>query len=254
MTTAVSKFASAFRAAQPKPLLTEVQCLDLGFADVAIALGTFAGSSGVLWFGESGLISFPSALALHLAVLIIPGTFLVHRMRAGGELTVPVLLTVATAVSGPIGAGGCVFLAFSLWVRRPSPERLDGWYDYIAGIVARPQAVRIHEELSSNRLPTDPYAKVQRFTPILGGASVEDQQRVLGVIGRNYGADFRPVLKRALRSRNGLIRAQAAAIASGLDLEEKTRLWSATPLPDRKTAAIGHGLTDTAHAPGGAAQ
>ena len=49
---------------------------------------------------------------------------------------------------------------------------------------------------------------------------------MLGVVGRRYHADFRPVLRKALRNRNGLIRAQAAAIAAGLELEEKNRLWS----------------------------
>jgi hypothetical protein len=254
MTQAVAKISSAFRPSPPKRSLAGMACLDVRFVDTAVALATFAASVIVLWLGLAGVFSFPLVLFLHLGVLIIPADFLFHRLRAGGELTVPILLMVATAVSGPIGAGGCTLLALTLWLRHPSPERLDDWYDYIAGIVARPRAVRIHEELSSNRLPIDPAAKVPRFTPILTGSSIEDQQRVLGVVGRHYDADFRPVLKRALRSRNGLIRAQAAAIASGLDLEEKTRLWSATPLPESKTSAIAAGPAETDSAQGRASR
>ena len=48
---------------------------------------------------------------------------------------------------------------------------------------------------------------------------------MLGVIGRRYHADFRPVLRKALRNRNGFIRAQAAAVASHLNADEKSRLW-----------------------------
>ena len=59
----------------------------------------------------------------------------------------------------------------------------------------------------------------------VASCSFEEQQRVLGVIGRRYHAEFRPVLRKALRNSNGFIRAQAAAVASGLDADEKTRLW-----------------------------
>jgi hypothetical protein len=34
------------------------------------------------------------------------------------------------------------------------------------------------------------------------------------------------VLRKALRNKDGFIRAQAAAVASRLDIEEKNRLWS----------------------------
>ena len=127
------------------------------------------------------------------------------------------ILLIATAATGPIGAIGCAAMALSLWSRHPSPSRLQQWYDYISGVVARPRVAHLYDELVAGRLPSDPVAKVPRFTPILQGASVEDQQRVLGVIGRRYHADFRPVLRRALRNRNGFIRAQAAAVASRLN-------------------------------------
>ena len=118
----------------------------------------------------------------------------------------------------------------------PSPTRLQDWYDYIAGVVARTRLTRIYDELASGRLPSDPAAKVPRFGPILERASVEDQQRVLGVIGRRYHAEFRPVLRKALRSSNGFIRALAAAVASGLDVDEKNRLWSTGNEPTARDA------------------
>ena len=92
---------------------------------------------------------------------------------------------------------------------------------------------RIYDELISGRLPSDPAAKVPRFQPILHGASLDEQQRVLGVVGRRYHPDFRAALRNALRNRNGFIRAQAAAVASRLDIDEKNRLWSAAKTPER---------------------
>ena len=199
--------------------------LDVGQADVLVALATSAASLAVLVYGMSAVASAPIFIVLHLAVLVGPAAFLRMRMRSGGDLTVPVLLLIATFAAGPVGALGCAVMALTLWRQSPSPARLQDWYDYIAGVVARTRLTRIYDELASGRLPSDPAAKVPRFGPILESASVERQQRVLGVIGRRYHAEFRPVLRKALRNSNGFIRAQAAAVASGLDADEKNRLW-----------------------------
>ncbi len=200
--------------------------LDVRLIDVAVALITFAASLGVLAYGMSAMSSVPVFLLLHLAVLCLPAAALIVRARRDGDLTVPTWLLIATAATGALGALGCAAMALSLWSRRPSPARLQQWYGYISGVVARTPLTHLYDELIADRLPSDPEAKVPRFTPILQGTSIEEQQRVLGVIGRRYHADFRPVLRKALRNRNGFIRAQAAAIASRLSSEEKNRLWS----------------------------
>jgi hypothetical protein len=210
--------------------------LEVGIADVLLALLTFAGSLAVLAYGLSAVANVAVFLALHLAVLIVPAAFMRIRARENGELTVPVLLLVATFAAGPVGALGCTCMALALWRQGPSPTRLQSWYDYIAGVVARSRLTHIHEELISGRLPSDPTAKVPRFRPILYGSSVEEQQRVLGVIGRRYHVDFRPALRKALRNKDGFIRAQAAAVASRLDIDEKNRLWSTATIGESEPA------------------
>jgi hypothetical protein len=200
--------------------------LEVGPRDVVVPLVFFAVSLAVLAFAMSPLASFSAFIALHVASLFVPGIFFAMRLRRNGELTIPVLLLVTSFACGPLAGLGCAFMALALWRRRPSPSRLRYWYEYIAGVVARERIVRIYEELSSGRLPSDPASEVPRFRPILHGASTEEQQRVLAVIGRRYHADFRPALRDALRNKNGFIRAQAAAVASRLDIEEKKRLWS----------------------------
>lgn len=229
--------------------------LNVGFSDIVLALVTFAASLAALAYGSSASAGVAMFVLLHLAVLIVPVIFLLMRARDNGELTIPVLLLVATFAAGPVGALGCTLMALALWYQRPSPRRLQHWYDYIAGVVARSRVARIHGELASGRLPSDPNATVPRFGPILHGASVEEQQRVLGVIGRRYHADFRPALRRAMRNKNGFIRAQAAAVASQLDVDEKNRLWStgmaredgrerANVLPDQGARATDPGPID----------
>lgn len=207
---------------EPSP----VDVLDVRLRDALVALVTFAASLAVLVYSMTPAARFPLCLLLHLAVLLLPAAYLAASAWRNRDLTAPALLLITTAGTGPIGAIGCAFMALSLWLRQPSPSRLQQWYDYISGVTARGRIAHLHDELVAGRLSADAAATVPRFTPILQGASVEDQQRVLGVIGRRYHAAFRPVLRRALRNRNGFIRAQAAAVASRLDADEKSRLWS----------------------------
>jgi len=203
--------------------------LEVGSRDVAVSLVSFAMSLAVLVFAMSPLASVRTFIALHVVSLFVPVIFLAMRWRRKGELTIPVLLLITSFAFGPLVGLGFAFMELVLQRRRPSPARLRNWYEYIAGVVARDRIVRIYEELSSKRLPSDPASEVPRFRPILHGASTEEQQRVLGVIGRRYHADFRPALRDALRNKNGFIRAQAAAVASRLDMEEKRSLWSGAP-------------------------
>jgi hypothetical protein len=206
--------------------------LRISFADVLVALLSFAASLAVLAYGLSPSALFPIFLLLHLAVLILPVLLWTIRARKHGELTFAVLLTIATFVSGPVGALGCAVMALALWYQRPSPTRLQDWYDYIAGVVARGLLTRIYNELISGRLPPDPGAKVPHFRPILHGPSTDEQQRILAVMGRRYHPAFRPALRNALRNKNVFIRAQAAAVAARLDIDEKNQLWSQAQAPD----------------------
>jgi hypothetical protein len=211
---------------QHVPSLAGTATLDVGADDVAVAGLTFALSAALCGWATVAVEPFPCVLLLHLGVTAIPAGFFALRLRRAGELAMPLMLTVATFASGPIGAFGCAAVGYVLRRRRPTPERLADWYDYICGVAERDRATTLHDEISSGRLPPDPAAAVHHFAPVVSGRSIGEQQRVLGVLGRHYHGDFRPMLRRALRHRNGLVRAQAAAIASRLDRDEKTLLWS----------------------------
>ena len=171
--------------------------------DVSISLLSFAASLALLAFALR-LATVPAFAGLYAASLVVPGIFLIERLREKGDITIPALLLLTTIGCGPLGGLGCAFMARSLRRRRPSPERLQSWYSYIAGVVARDRSARIYEELSSGRLPRDPVAEIPRFRPILTGGSTEEQQRVLSAIGRRYHGDFRATLRQALRNKNGV--------------------------------------------------
>ena len=229
--------ASAVEAAPAA--LTEERALAVDIGDVLVGLLTFCASLAVLAYGLSVHARTSVFLLRHLIVLVLPLGYLAVCVRRGRDVTVPVLLVLTTLAAGPVGALACMCMALTLRLRRPSPIRLKEWYDYIIGVVARPRIARIYDELSSDRLPADPLAEIPRFRPILHGTSVEEQQRVLGVIGRRYHPEFRAALRDALRNKNGFIRAQAAAVASRLSIDEKARLWSASNMakPENITAA-----------------
>jgi hypothetical protein len=117
--------------------LARVPVLAVNAADLAVSAATCVASSAVFWAGARGVLSLEAAGVLHLAVLCVPALFLGVRQRRRGELTIPMLLLVATLAGGPVGAAGTAFTALALWCRRPTPQRLEDWYDYIAGVVAR---------------------------------------------------------------------------------------------------------------------
>lgn len=201
--------------------------IKVAYADLVWSFCTFAASlAGLLFAMMSPLPVLANILVLATATLIVPIVFLSTRLRRGGELTIPVLLTVTSLTCGPIAGLGCVYLASRLRRESPTPHRLRSWYEYITGVVARDRIVHLYDDLNSGRLPHRPGAEVPRFRPILHGTSTDEQQRVLGVLGRRYHADFRAALRDALRNKNSFIRAQAAAVASRLDAEEKNKLWS----------------------------
>jgi hypothetical protein len=212
--------------------------LTVGFGDVTASLLSFGASLLVLAYGMSATADFRIFLLAHVAVLAIPVLLWTKRARTNGEITFAALLTLTTLVSGPVGAFGCLIMALTLSYRRPSPIRLQNWYDYIAGVVARGRLTRIYDELASGRLPSDPAAKVPRFRPFLHGSSVDAQQRILAVIGRRYHPAFRSALRNALGNKNPFIRAQAAAVAARLDSDEKNRIWAKPPPGSEATAEI----------------
>ena len=209
-------------------------------SDVVVSAVSGMISLGALVFAMSPMASFASSAAAYVASLVLPGAFLATRVHRKGALTIPVLLMVTSFACGPLGGMGCAVTALTLG-RRLTPSRLQHWYEYIAGMVARDRIAHIYEELSSGRLSSDYRSEVPRFRPLLRSGSTEEQQRVLGVIGRRYHPDFRSALRDALRNRNGFIRAQAAAVASRLDIEEKKDLWSSAPSHGADSlSSIGH--------------
>lgn len=204
--------------------------LSVGVSDLAVAMITFILSSAVLLIALRGA---PLGLVVtaHVGVVIIPLSMLVQRLRAGEELVMPVLLLVGVAMSGPLGSGGCAAMALMLCKWPSRPERLHDWYDYIAGVDELTLLEKTYRELTSARLPADLSTPIERFEPLLNGSSLAMQQRILGLIGRHYHSDFHASLKKALRSKNILIKAQAAAIASALTSQDKARLWQRVALP-----------------------
>lgn len=229
---------SPFGAA-PNALAGErtARVLSVGGRDAAVAALTFLSSGAVFWLAIRGA---PLGLiaALHGGVICVPLSLLLWRLRTRRELAIPALLLVGVALTGPFAAAGCAAMALTLWWRKPQPQRLQGWYDYIAGADQRTLLQKTYVELTSERLPSDFAAPIHRFAPILAGSSLAQQQRVLGLIGRHFHPDFHASLKTALRNRNILIRAQAAAIASLLGPSDKSRLWRRSALTRERPAEL----------------
>src|SRR5689334_19458026 len=94
-------------ASEPAPTHLDEPVMEVGLTDVLLALLTSACSLVVLAYGLSATASVSTFVLLHLAVLVVPAAFLGIRAHRNGELTVAVVLLVATFAAGPVGALGC---------------------------------------------------------------------------------------------------------------------------------------------------
>lgn len=151
---------------------------------------------------------FPLYLAFELVMLTGLATWTHWRWKCGEEITLLVMLIVATAALGPIGALGIglVSLAHTL-PRTESRENL----------LERPGI-----EPSAMRTEASPYSGIDAplsIEPIANVIENGDEagiQAAIELLAQRYDRDFWPVLEKAIHSPDPSIRSHAAAVASEL--------------------------------------
>jgi hypothetical protein len=177
----------------------------------ALAFGVEAVLLGLLAAGR-----LPVALFLvgHLLVIAALGFFVRQLAAAGNNTTAAVILGIAVAATGPIGALGGL-IAFLLPRRQvTSPRLLRDWYSRIALSADVDQITRLCDDVTAGRhvgLDTPPPLS---FVAVLERGSLANRQAALGLMARHIKPDYLPALKAALQSSEPVIRVQAAAVAT----------------------------------------
>jgi hypothetical protein len=170
----------------------------------------------------SGRINAWVFLGCHLAVVLALAAQARSLMQSGSNTTPLVVLAIAVASTGPLGALGAL-IGFLLPRRKPVPARLlRDWYKRIALSADVDNITRLCDDVSSGRhvgLHTPPPAS---FVAVLERGSLANRQAALGLMARHIHPEYLAALKSALQSSEPVIRVQAAAVATKIRPELRT--------------------------------
>lgn len=176
----------------------------------------------------TGRLTPLEGLAMHLGIVGAAAAATGAVAARRGDVCLLALLTITTALTGPLGAVGVAAMSTVLVGARPSAQRLDGWYARLRGARGHNRVEELYQHVATGRRNLEEPPLDRSFTEVLQSGSIADQQTVLGLIARHFHADFVPVLRLALASRDAAIRTQAATVANSLPPAHRNRIWGMT--------------------------
>jgi hypothetical protein len=184
------------------------------FVALAVLLAELAILAGV----NAGWLAPLVGLLLHAAIVAFSIVCVKDAVRRNVDTGPSVLLAVATAVVGPLGALGCVIMGWLVSLGRESPDLLQAWYKRISLSTETDPVTRLSDTVAIGRSLDLASPLPSSFATVLQHGSIADQQRVLGLIARKFHPDYLPVLKLALAHEAPVVRVQAAAVAAHVRL------------------------------------
>lgn len=152
-------------------------------------------------------------LAVHAATIAMAWGWHVRRARRQ-DATAAQLMLLAIAATGPIGA--CLAALAALVPPRAARDDvlLDDWYERIALASDVDEVTQLADGIVIGRTIDLSRPAGGRFSDVMRGTDIKSQQAVLGLIARAFKPDYVPALGLALKSREPIIRVQAAAVAT----------------------------------------
>ena len=181
--------------------------------DVLLALIVAAAEAGMLVYVWQGhplwrvLIGHAIVLAVIVALLYVTR----HLRR---DWTASLLMLMAVATSGPVGA--VVSVLAMIWLRRPSlpSALLADWYSRISLSTRTDDETRLAERVAAGRVIDTARGAPSSFVGVMDGGPLEARQRALGLVARSFHPGYLPTLVAALASEEPVVRVQAAAVAA----------------------------------------
>jgi len=190
----------------------------------AIAL---AGETVVLFLALRA-VSSTTLLIAHAAVVLAVAVFLYRSLKPGDDLALPLLMLLLVACAGPAGAlamAGGLLLARG---RAPHGEVLEDWYDRLAAAGKPLRSSEVYERIVSGRMQRLDPASCVNYVKVIESGTLDQRQRALGLIARQFHPDYTPALNAALRSREPVVRVQAAAVVARVREDLKARVKALT--------------------------
>lgn len=181
-------------------------------AEVALAVGHIVFGMGL----------FP-ILAGHLAVVALGGWWVLRRSNGVADVSPSVLIVLAVAVGGPIGAAAALLIPrFSRRSAKTGPL-LEDWYQRIALSAEISRETELCDNVASGRTMDLAAPPPRSFAATIADGTLAEKQVALGLIARRFHPDYLPALTAALKSPEPVVRVQAAAVAARVRDELKTR-------------------------------
>lgn len=193
--------------AQSETVPSDPRAFIAALAVLALELAILTGVN-TAWIGPV------TGLALHLLAVVFTLLFVISAARRRVDTGPALVLAVATAVTGPLGALGSVLTGWLVSLGRESPDLLKAWYKRIALSTETDPMTRLSDIVAIGRSLDLSSPLPSSFDDVLKHGSIADQQQVLGLVARKFHPDYLPVLQMALVHEAPVVRVQAAAVAA----------------------------------------
>ena len=169
----------------------------------------------------------------HLGVVLALGMLLASRRHAADQ-TMLAMAALATLSVGPLGALGALCVVLLAPVRSGTTPLLTAWYERIAHSVQTDPVSQLCDMVSIGRSVDLSGPQPASFCAVMSHGSLGERQALLGLIARNFDVEYLPALRLALTSPEPVIRVQAAAVATKvqLALARIVRAWAKRVAPD----------------------
>ena len=171
---------------------------------LAVVLFTSAWEAGEVVIAHSGLM-----------VLLTAWVSLSPACRA--DLRLPLLLVVATATLGPLGAVGTMLTAGLAYQYARSAKPFEEWYAALFPEAGPADPLRAALSAGAGR------ASVAPFGDILSFGSIEQKQELISLVANEFQPAFAPALRLALDDPENAIRVQAASAITRIEHDFVTR-------------------------------
>jgi tetratricopeptide (TPR) repeat protein len=188
--------------------------LDTTYQDVAvfISLALLALCTEVwvlkFWFDKG--LNLATVAGIHLGVVVTLALWTSLHQHTGQGMQLAYLLTLFTAVLGPLGtAGTLITLGLYYWFKR-SATPFSEWYESLFPDFEYAEIKKLYEKAVDEKKFHSRKNPVIPFIDVLKYGTIEQKQAMIVLLIKNHHGKFANVLRKALEDKDGSVRVLAA--------------------------------------------
>ncbi len=187
---------------------------------VCLAFILFCFEVFILWL-ISGTTQY---LILHTITILILGAYIYLFYGTKYDLLYPLLLFILALGAGPFGLGTFILIALFRPIFALFASSAAVWFE---GLYPEQQLTLFEKIIHRIRSRWDDYSQpseTSSFQNLFTYGQLSDKQKVLDAIIENFDPSYSPILKEALDDRYNVVRIQAAAIITKIDMDYDIKL------------------------------